>query len=418
MTAYKCRFCATPLEHVFIDLGMTPLANAYINEENLHKGDTYYPLTVDVCSSCFLVQLQEFETPDSIFSDYAYFSSYSDSWLKHAKNYSDMAIKRFNLNNTSMVVELASNDGYLLKNFVAEGIPCLGIEPAENVALVSEELGITTIKKFFGRKLASELAEQSCSADLMIGNNVLAHVPDINDFVGGIKILLKQHGTATLEFPHLMNLITEKQFDTIYHEHFSYLSLLSVLSIFQSHGLKIYDVEELSSHGGSLRIYSTHSENEKEPVRDSVTELLQKEESFGLNDINFYSGFSGEITDLKRELLKGIIELKNNGKSIVGYGAAAKGNTLLNYCGIGRDMIDFVVDRNPEKVGKYLPGSRIPVLHTDSIKEHKPDYLFILPWNLKREIIAQNYFISEWGGKFIVPIPEFQIIDALHAQVI
>jgi SAM-dependent methyltransferase len=410
-TQPSCRFCKTELRHICIDLGMSPLSNAYLAADQIHRCEKFYPLTVFVCSSCLLVQLLEYERPDIIFSDYSYFSSYSDSWLEHARIYSDMVIDRFSISKNSLVVELASNDGYLLKNFVNKGIPVIGIEPAENVAAYARESGIPTIAEFFGIELAKKLSAEHKTADLIVGNNVLAHVPDINDFVGGIKELLKTDGVATLEFPHILNLIQKKQFDTIYHEHFSYLSFYSVLKIFQNHGLKIFDVDELTTHGGSLRIYATHTDNQERKVSRSVEELFNKENRAGLHDITVYTSYSQVIHTLKRSILTEIIKIKEDRKSIVGYGAAAKGNTLMNYCGIRTDMVDYVVDRNPHKIGKLLPGTHIPIKHPDSIKEDKPDYVLILPWNLQEEIITQNSFIREWGGKFIVPIPDVRIID-------
>jgi SAM-dependent methyltransferase len=410
-TQPSCRFCKTELRHICIDLGMSPLSNAYLAADQIHRCEKFYPLTVFVCSSCLLVQLLEYERPDIIFSDYSYFSSYSDSWLEHARIYSDMVIDRFSISKNSLVVELASNDGYLLKNFVNKGIPVIGIEPAENVAAYARESGIPTIAEFFGIELAKKLSAEHKTADLIVGNNVLAHVPDINDFVGGIKELLKTDGVATLEFPHILNLIQKKQFDTIYHEHFSYLSFYSVLKIFQNHGLKIFDVDELTTHGGSLRIYATHTDNQERKISRSVEELFNKENRAGLHDITVYTSYSQVIHTLKRSILTEIIKIKEDRKSIVGYGAAAKGNTLMNYCGIRTDMVDYVVDRNPHKIGKLLPGTHIPIKHPDSIKEDKPDYVLILPWNLQEEIITQNSFIREWGGKFIVPIPDVRIID-------
>lgn len=406
----ECRFCNSPLSEVFVDLGKSPLSNSYLSKQDLNKAESFYPLKTFVCSSCFLVQLQEFEAPGSIFSNYSYFSSYSDSWLKHAQVYSKMAIDRFKLSKESMVIELASNDGYLLKNFVEQGIPCLGIEPAENVAEAAIELGIPTISKFFGKDLAYELLENDKKADLIIANNVLAHVPNINDFVAGIKIILKSTGVATLEFPHLLKLIEENQFDTIYHEHFSYLSFLTVVKIFGHYGLKIFDVDEIPTHGGSLRIYATHSENSEHQIRSSVNRLSEKEKKAGLDRVDTYLHFAKEVKRIKCDILDGLTELHGNNKIIVGYGAAAKGNTLLNYCGITNDMVDFVVDRNPNKVGKYLPGTGIPIRDVELVNEVQPDYLFILPWNLKDEIIEQNKFVRQWGGQFITPIPEFQIV--------
>jgi SAM-dependent methyltransferase len=405
-----CRFCNEELTDVFVDLGMSPLSNSYLKISELDQAEQFYPLTAMVCPSCYLVQLREYESPSDIFSDYAYFSSYSDSWLEHARQYVEMVTDRFNISKESLVVELASNDGYLLKNFLAKGIPILGIEPAENVAQAAIEKGIPTIVEFFGREFAEKLAAENKRADLIIGNNVLAHVPDINSFVGGIKALLKPEGVATLEFPHLLNLIEENQFDTIYHEHFSYISFLAVSAIFDSHGMNIFDVDEIPTHGGSLRIYACHKKSSHKK-QDSVNALIEKELEAGLDQMSTYYTFSEGVQQLKRDLLEKLIDIKNEGKTIVGYGAAAKGNTLLNYCGIRTDIVDYVVDRNPNKAGKFLPGTHIPVKDVEAIKEDKPDYLIILPWNLKKEIIAQNSFIRDWGGKFIIPIPHVQIID-------
>ena len=406
-----CRFCGTELQTVFVDLGMSPLSNAYVPEDRLHQGETFYPLLTYVCSSCFLVQLLQYESPDVIFSDYAYFSSYSDTWLEHSKKYVNMITERLKLDQNSTVIELASNDGYLLQYFKEKNIPVLGIEPAENVAQAAIEKGVPTVSKFFGEKLAQELTTEGTKADLIVGNNVLAHVPGINDFVGGMKILLKPDGVITMEFPHLLQLIKHNQFDTIYHEHFSYLSLYSVERIFNKHGLKLFDVEELLTHGGSLRIYATHIDNEDFRILESIHKLRDTERYEGITDIFNYQTFTEKVKKTKRELLQELVRLKNEGKKIVGYGAAAKGNTLLNYCGIRTDIIDYVVDRNPHKIGKYLPGTRIPIKHPDAVKTDKPDYLFILPWNIKDEIISQNSFIREWGGKFIIPIPSVDIID-------
>lgn len=411
MNKKKCRFCNESLKNVFVDLGMSPLSNAYLAEDKVENSEIFYPLKAYVCHKCFLVQLQEFESPKHIFGEYAYFSSYSKSWLEHAREYTEMAIQRFNISKNSLVVELASNDGYLLKNFKNNDIPVIGIEPAENVAKVAIEEGIPTSIDFFGVELAQKMVDAGSSADLIIGNNVLAHVPNINDFVGGIKLLLKPTGVATIEFPHLLQLMNQNQFDTIYHEHFSYFSFLSVSKIFQYHGMYIFDVEELPTHGGSLRLYITHDDTENFKTSKRVADLVDKESKSGLDHLNTYRKYSQKVSRWKRDLLLELIKLKNKGGKIVGYGAAAKGNTLLNYCGARTDIIDYVVDRNPYKVGKYLPGTHIPVKHIDNIKKDKPDYLFILPWNLKNEIIEQNSFIRNWGGKFIIPVPEVQIID-------
>jgi SAM-dependent methyltransferase len=406
-----CRFCGTQLRNVFADLGMSPLSNAYVRAENIHHGESFFPLTAYVCDSCYLVQLLQYESPDILFSDYAYFSSYSDSWLAHSSRYVDMITERLKLGNNHLVVELASNDGYLLQYFIEKQIPVLGIEPAENVAKVAREKGVPTISRFFGIALAQELLKNGKSADLIIGNNVLAHVPDINDFVSGIKTLIKPEGVITMEFPHLLQLIKNNQFDTIYHEHFSYLSLLSVEKIFNHHGLQVFDVEELPTHGGSLRIYAAHDQSELHTPSERIRSLRDKEHSEGLTDIGTYRNFTEKVQRTKRILLTELIRLKNEGKKIIAYGAAAKGNTLLNFCGIRTDMVDYVVDRNPHKVGKLLPGTHIPIHSIDRLREDRPDYLLILPWNLKEEIIEQNKFIRSWGGRFIVPIPEVSIID-------
>jgi 2-polyprenyl-3-methyl-5-hydroxy-6-metoxy-1,4-benzoquinol methylase len=410
MTQGKCRFCKTSLQHTFVDLGMSPLSNSYLKLDQLNKAEKFYPLHTYVCEKCLLVQLEEFESPDHIFSDYAYFSSYSDSWLSHSKKYVDLVIDRFGLNKSSLVIEIASNDGYLLQFFQEQDIPILGIEPAVNVAQVAETKGIPTLVKFFGVQTAQELFDLGKSSDLLLGNNVLAHVPDINDFVAGMKIILKPEGVLTMEFPHLWQLINQNQFDTIYHEHFSYLSFTTVEKIFASHGLTLFDVGELSTHGGSLRIYGMHEHNQKFIVSDRVRLLKQKEHQAGLDKVDTYLQFSNQVMSTKRRLLSFLIELKNNGKTIVGYGAPAKGNTLLNYCGIRTDLLDYTCDRSPHKQGLFLPGTHIPIYHPDKITEIKPDYVLILPWNLKDEICSQLSYIREWGGKFIVPIPEVEVL--------
>jgi len=410
MTQGKCRFCKAGLQHTFVDLGMSPLSNSYLKLDQLNQAEKFYPLHTYVCEQCLLVQLEEFESPDHIFSDYAYFSSYSDSWLNHAKKYTDLMIDRFSLSKSSLVIELASNDGYLLQFFKELNIPILGIEPAANVAQVAESKGIPTLVKFFGVHTAQELFDLGKSADLLLGNNVLAHVPDINDFVAGMKIILKPEGVLTMEFPHLWQLINQNQFDTIYHEHFSYLSFTTVEKIFACHGLTLFDVEELSTHGGSLRIYGMHEYNQKFIVSDRVRLLKEKEHQAGLDKVDTYLQFSNQVMSTKRKLLSFLIELKNNGKTIVGYGAPAKGNTLLNYCGIRSDLLDYTCDRSPHKQGLFLPGTHIPIYHPDKITETKPDYVLILPWNLKDEISSQLSYIREWGGKFIVPIPEVEVL--------
>jgi 2-polyprenyl-3-methyl-5-hydroxy-6-metoxy-1,4-benzoquinol methylase len=405
----ECRFCSNLLKHTFVDLGMSPLSNAYLKLDSINKAEKFYPLHAYVCENCFLVQLEEFETPDHIFSDYAYFSSYSETWLRHAENYTELMTERFGLNENSQVIEIASNDGYLLQYFQKQNIPVLGIEPAANVAKVAEEKGIPSLVKFFGVSTAQELVNQGIQADLLLGNNVLAHVPDLNDFVAGMKIVLKPNGILTMEFPHVLQLILQNQFDTIYHEHFSYFSFLTVEKVFATHGLTLFDVEELPTHGGSLRIYGQHNDGKK-PISDRVSLLKSKERKAGLEQLETYLGFGDKVKSIKCDLLSFLIDAKKQGKSIVGYGAPAKGNTLLNYCGIRTDLIDYVVDRSPHKQGLFLPGTHIPIYHPDKIRETKPDYLLILPWNLKDEIMGQMADIREWGGKFIVPIPEVEIL--------
>jgi SAM-dependent methyltransferase len=371
--------------------------------------EEFYPLHVFVCGSCFLAQLEEYVTPETIFSEYAYFSSYADSWLQHAKNYTDLMVDRFGINAKSFVVEIASNDGYLLQYFVQKGIPVLGIEPAANVAKVATEKAIPTVVKFFGEELALELTEEGKQADLVIGNNVLAQVPDLNDFVKGVKTLLKPSGIITMEFPHLVRLMEENQFDTIYHEHFSYFSFIAVEKIFSYHGLKLFDVEELTTHGGSLRIYACHVDDNTKSVGMRVTELKNREVAGGLTSLNYYFSFGEKVKETKRKLLEFLIKVKREGKSVCGYGAPGKGNTLLNYCGIRTDFLDYTVDRNPYKHGKFTPGTHIPIFPPEKIRETRPDFLFILPWNFRDEIIKQMSYIREWGGKFIVPIPEVRI---------
>jgi len=406
---FGCRFCGTKLEHTFVDLGMSPLCESYLSADHLNQMEPFYPLHVYVCEKCFLVQLQEYVTPEHIFSDYAYFSSYSDSWLAHASKYTGQMVERFAIGAQSLVVEVASNDGYLLQYFVEKQIPVLGIEPAANVAAVAVQKGVSTLVKFFGTETARELAASSKKADLLLGNNVLAQVPDLNDFVAGMKILLKPAGVITMEFPHLQRLMEQNQFDTIYHEHFSYFSLVTVEKIFAAHGLTLFDVEELHTHGGSLRIYARHAEDSSKPVSAHITELRAREESMGYSRIETYSRFAEQVKETKRKLLEFLIEAKRSGKKIAGYGAPGKGNTLLNYCAIRTDFLDYTVDRNPHKHGRFLPGTHVPIYPPDRIRETRPDYLLILPWNLKDEIIKQNGFIREWGGMFVVPIPEVKV---------
>lgn len=407
--APSCRFCGNSLRQSFVDLGMSPLCESYVSERHLNQMEAFYPLHVLVCGHCFLVQLEQYVSAESIFSDYAYFSSYSDSWLAHCRNYVDQMSERFQLDANSLVVELASNDGYLLQYFVSKQIPVLGIEPAANVAAVAIEKKVPTIVKFFGVKTATELVAEGKRADLLLGNNVLAQVPDLNDFVGGMKILLAPRGVITLEFPHLMRLMEENQFDTIYHEHFSYFSFLTAEKIFAAQGLTLFDVEELQTHGGSLRIYGRHAEDDSKATTARVHELRAREEAAGFTRLDGYRSFAERVKETKRALLEFLIQSKRAGKRIAGYGAPGKGNTLLNYCGIRTDFVDYTVDRSPHKQGKFLPGTHIPIYSPDRIRETRPDFLLILPWNLREEIIQQNAYIREWGGKFIVPVPKLKI---------
>lgn len=407
-----CRACNNELKESFLSLGNSPLSNAFLSKEDLNRMESYYPLDVYVCERCYLVQLEEFETAKNIFSsDYAYFSSYSESWLQHCKNYTEMMISRFDFDRDSFVVEIASNDGYLLQYFKQHDIPVHGIEPASNTAEAAIRKGIPTDTTFFDSLYAGKMKEDGILADLIIGNNVLAHNPNLNDFVEGLKIALKPDGIITMEFPHLLKLIGENQFDTIYHEHFSYFSFYAVQKLFTSHNLELFDVEEIPTHGGSLRIYGKHKEasSEQLAVSSNVGDLLEKEESSGLLDLKTYYDFCKKVEMTKRKLLQFLIQAKNEGKKIVGYGAPAKGNTLLNYCGIRTDFLNYTVDISPHKQNKFLPGTHIPIKHIDKIKEDKPDYVLILPWNIKDEIIKQMSFIGKWGGKFIVPIPEVRI---------
>jgi C-methyltransferase C-terminal domain/Putative zinc binding domain/Methyltransferase domain len=407
----RCRFCDLPLRCTFVDLGMSPLCESYITRSQLNQMEPFYPLHVYVCGACFLVQLESYVSASHIFSDYAYFSSYSDSWVEHARKYADQMVQRFRLGPRHLVVEIASNDGYLLKHFVAKSIPCLGVEPAGNVAEVAIRSGVPTLVEFFGVDSARSMVAQGQGADLLLGNNVLAQVPDLNDFVAGFKILLKPAGVVTLEFPHLMRLIEENQFDTIYHEHFSYFSFTTVEKLLSAHGLSVFDVEQIATHGGSLRIYACHAGDITNPIADRVGSLLAREEKAGIKKLDYYSGFTEKVKETKRGLLTFLIKAKREGKSVVGYGAPGKGNTLLNYCGIRSDYLDFTVDRSPHKQGKFLPGTHIAILHPDRIKETRPDYVLVLPWNLKAEIMEQMAHIRQWGGKFVVPIPEVCVYD-------
>jgi hypothetical protein len=405
----QCRFCKTELNHIFIDLVNSPASNSFLTEEQLNEPEVFYPLKVFTCSKCFLVQVDEYKKSDAIFnSDYVYFSSYSKSWLAHAKKYTDAMTARFGLSKNSRVIELASNDGYLLQYFHENGVPVLGIEPTANTASVAISKGIETVVDFFGVRLAKELNQKNIQADLLLGNNVLAHVPDIVDFVGGMKIALKPQGVITMEFPHLVQLVDNNQFDTIYHEHFSYLSFYTVKQIFESCGLQMFDVEELPTHGGSLRIYAKHQEDSTKAISERVEQMLKKEIDKGVNTLSYYDGFQKKAQRVKLDLISFLIEQKNKGRKVAAYGAAAKGNTLLNYCGIKNDLIDYVVDANPHKQNKWLPASHIPVVNETHLRNDKPDFVLILPWNLKDEITQQLAYIKEWDGLFVIPIPQLQ----------
>jgi len=404
-----CRFCGTALHQTFVDLGMSPLCESYLGAEKINEMEPFYPLHVYVCDQCFLVQLEEFVSPEHIFTEYAYFSSYADSWLSHCRRYTDMIVDRFHYGKESFVVELASNDGYLLQYFVEKQIPTLGVEPAANVAKVAVEKGVPTLVEFFGTDCARRMAANGQQADLIIGNNVLAQVTDLNDFVAGMKLLLKPTGVITIEFPHLSRLVEGNQFDTIYHEHFSYFSFITAERIFAAHGLTLFDVEELPTHGGSLRIYGRHCDDQTKPVSDRAIALRTLEEEEGITDSAYYTAFAEQVKETKRKLLNFLIEARGQGKTVAGYGAPGKGNTLLNYCGVRTDFLDYTVDRNPYKQGKFLPGTHIPIFAPEKIQETQPDYVLILPWNFKDEIMAQVSHIRGWGGKFVVPIPEVTI---------
>lgn len=406
----NCRFCGKILTHEFIDLINAPPSNAFLTKEQLNEPEVFYPLKLYACDSCFLVQIDEYRKSSDIFdSKYIYFSSFSRTWLEHVKKYANTMIDKYRYDQNSRIVEIASNDGYLLQFFKERGVPSLGIEPAEGTAVEARKKGIETIVDFFGKRLANSLADQDKKADLLIGNNVLAHVPDLNDFVAGLKIALKPSGIITMEFPHLMRLVDNSQFDTIYHEHFSYLSFMTVRSIFNHHGLELFDVEELPTHGGSLRIFARHAEDTTKPVSENVNALMEKEISMGLNTMAYYRNFQEKANRVKCDLLKFLIKQKQHGLKVAAYGAAAKGNTLLNYCGVRIDLISFVVDASPYKQGKYLPGSHIPVVNEEEIKKHKPDYVLIMPWNIKNEIIHQLEYIRQWGGKFVTAVPGLKI---------
>jgi hypothetical protein len=406
-----CRFCGALLRHTFVDLGTSPLCESFRTAAELDRMEPFYPLHAFVCGECFLVQLREYVSGEEIFAEYAYFSSYSESWVVHARRYVEAMIERFGLGDGSFVVEVASNDGYLLQHFVARGIPCLGIEPAANVARAAVAKGVPTRVTFFGPETARALVAEGKRASLLVGNNVLAQVPALNEFVEGLKILLAPQGGVTLEFPHLVRLVEENQFDTIYHEHFSYFSFLTVERIFAAHGITLFDVEELPTHGGSLRIYGRHAENGELPVARRVEELRRREVEAGVTTLAYYRGFAERVRETKRRLLEFLIAAKRENKTVVGYGAPGKGNTLLNYCGIRTDFLDYTVDRNPYKHGKFLPGTHIPVHPPERIAETRPDYVLILPWNLKDEIVAQMGHIRSWGGRFVVPIPSVQVLS-------
>ncbi len=407
----NCRFCNTSLNDIFIDLGNAPASNSFLSAGQENEPETFYPLKVYTCPKCFLVQVDEYKKSDAIFNnEYVYFSSYSTSWLAHAKKYTDNMQERFGLDQNSFVIEIASNDGYLLQYFKAKDIPVLGIEPTANTASAAAEKGIESVIDFFGVRLAEELAAQGKHADLLLGNNVLAHVPDIVDFVGGMKILLKPGGVITMEFPHLLQLLQNNQFDTIYHEHFSYLSFYTVKQIFESQQLEMFDVEELPTHGGSLRIYAKHKNDGTHTISANVNAMLEKEVHAGLTDINTYQNFQEKAFQIKTDLISFLIDQKRSGKKVAAYGAAAKGNTLLNYCGIKNDLIDFVVDANPHKQNKLLPASHIPVVNEAVLKAEQPDFIIILPWNLKDEITAQLSYVNDWEGQFVVAIPQLTII--------
>jgi SAM-dependent methyltransferase len=402
-----CRACGASLETTFVDLGMSPLSNSMLTPERANEMEPFYPLHVFVCSQCFLVQLEEFKSPEHIFSDYLYFSSYSETWLRHCSAYADSVAARLGLGPTSKVVEVASNDGYLLQFFARKNIPVLGIEPAANVAEAARAKGLPTEVAFFGRRTAERLRDSHC-ADLIAANNVLAHVPDINDFVAGLKALLAPGGTITLEFPHLLQLVRHHQFDTIYHEHFSYLSLLAIETVFRRHGLGLYDAEELCTHGGSLRIYAAHKEAHRS-AEPGLIAVRAAESAAGLNRLETYREFASTVVDSKCDVLDFFIRAKRERATVVGYAAAAKGNALLNYCGVGKEFISYVVDRNPHKQGRLLPGTHIPVCGPERVFETKPTYVFILAWNIREEVMNQMQDIYSWGGRFVVPIPKLDV---------
>jgi len=406
----RCRFCDAPLTTTFVDLGASPLANSFLAESDLGRMEPFYPLHAMVCDACLLVQLPEFASPREIFSDYAYLSSVSESWLAHCKAFANAAVARFGLTEKSLVVEVASNDGYLLRWFKDRGVRVLGIEPAENVAKIAEGNGVPTTVRFFGTKFADELVSEGTRADLLVGNNVLAHVPDLNDFVKGLAALLAPRGVLSMEFPHLLRLIVGGQFDTIYHEHFSYFSFATASRVFAAHGLEVFDVDELPTHGGSLRVYAKHAGAPLPPRGPAVERLLAAERAAGLDRVETYRGFARSVERTKRSLLRCLVESKEHGRQTVGYGAPAKGNTLLNYCGVKTDLLDYVVDMSPLKQGRFLPGTRIPVHAPERLKETRPDQVLILPWNIADEVTRQHAYVRGWGGRFIVPVPEARVL--------
>jgi SAM-dependent methyltransferase len=406
----ECRCCGGRQLVEFVDLGMSPLCESFIAKEQLNSMESFYPLVAFVCRECYLVQLQEYVAPAEIFTEYAYFSAYSDAWLEHARQYTEAMTKRFELGPASQVIELGSNDGYLLQFFAQNKVPVLGIDPAANVAKAAEARGVPTLVSFFNTEAALDLVSKGVQGDLLLGNNVLAQVPDLNSFVEGIRIILKPDGVCTIEFPHLLRTMAGNQFDQIYHEHFSYFSLLSAETVFKRHGMRIFDLDELWTHGGSLRIYVCHVDTVAHPTTQAVDAMRRREREAGLDLLETYSGFAEQVRVTKRKLLNFLIEAKSSGKVTVGYGAPGKGNTLLNYCGIRSDFIEYTVDRNPYKQGKYLPGTHIQILSPEKIMETRPDYVFILPWNLKDEIVQQLGFIRDWGAKFVVPIPDLCVI--------
>jgi hypothetical protein len=406
----SCRFCTGPLRRTFVDLGMSPLCESYVPADRLGAMEPFYPLHAKICERCLLVQLEEFVAADEIFTEYAYFSSYSDSWVAHARAYVEMAIERFGLGPDGLVVELASNDGYLLQHVVERGIPALGIEPAANVAVAAREKGIETVVEFFGRELAARLVAEGRRADLLVANNVMAHVPDVNDFVGGMEPLLAPHGVVTIEVPHLLRLVADNQFDTIYHEHFSYFSFLTACKLLSAHDLEVFDVDELKSHGGSLRLYAQRRSSGRRPIGPKVPALLERERALGFDSLEGHSGFSLQVEETKWRLLEFLIQCRREGKRVAGYGAPGKGNTLLNYCGIRTDLLEFTVDRNPYKHGQFLPGTHIPIHSPEALEQARPDFILILPWNLKEEIVAQLSYTREWGARCVVPIPEVQVL--------